>query len=73
MSELLSAEEAAKLIRVSVKYLLDTIVANGELTPISGGLEFNAEDVYAYVEMDKNRRKDALKDMIQDEEGLWRA
>lgn len=73
MSELLSAEEAAKLIRVSVKYLIDTIVANGELTPVSGGLAFNAEDVYAYVQMDKNRRKDALKDMVQDEEGLWRA
>lgn len=73
MSELLSEEEAAKLIRVSVKYLIDTIVANGELTPVSGGLGFNAEDVYAYVELDKNRRKDALKDMVQDEEGLWRA
>ena len=40
MTELLSVDEAAKLIRVSVKYLIDTIVANGELTPISDGLNF---------------------------------
>lgn len=60
MSELLSAEEAAKLIRVSVKYLLDTIVASGELRPIPDGLAFHAKDVCAYIEMDKNRRKDAL-------------
>lgn len=60
MSELLSAEETAKLIRVSVKYLLDTIVASGELRPVPDGLAFSGRDVHAYIEMDKNRRKDAL-------------
>lgn len=65
MTEPLSVEETAKLIRVSVKYLIDSIVANGELTPISGGLTFNAEDVYAYVEVDKNRRKDTLNKMAE--------
>jgi len=72
MTELLSVDEAAKLIRVSVKYLIDTIVANGELTPISDGLNFNADDVYAYVEIDKDRRKDALNRMaeIDPENGL---
>lgn len=69
----LSVEETAKLIRVSVKYLVGTIVTSGELVPVSDGWMFNAKDVYAYVEMDKNRRKAALKDMVQDEEGLWRA
>lgn len=67
MSKLLSVEEAAKQIRVSSGYLLDTIVANGELKPINGtgGILFDAEDVHAYVAMDINRRKNALKDMAE--------
>lgn len=67
MNKLLSVEEAAKLIRVSSGYLMDTIVANGELTPINGtnGVVFDAEDVHAYVAMDINRRKNALNKMAE--------
>lgn len=69
---ILTTEETAKHLRVSVSYLLDTVLPTGELKPIDNAtpMRFLESDVIAYVRMDTQRRKAALKHLAEDEEGL---
>lgn len=68
----LTHEETAKHIRVSVSYLLNTIVKTGEIKPIDNTtpMRFLESDVLAYVSMDTQRRKGALKRLVEAEDGL---
>ena len=67
----LTIREVAALLRVSERYLLDVVVARGELMPIAGNTEnlvFDEAVVLAYVKLDTKRRKDALRRMAREEQ-----
>lgn len=68
----LTIEETAKHLRVSVSYLLDTVLPKGELKPIDNAtpMRFLESDVLAYMRMDTQRRKEAIKRLAEAEEGL---